>query len=99
MPQVAKVIAISPRKTCRTRRCFWTKSNMKGRDFTSRARLLARQVEDQQLGAAPCFDGDAAIGLKRIARLQRMAVHRDGPIRDMHIAHAIPAEREFGALV
>src|SRR5438477_11504491 len=34
MPQVAKVIAISPRNTCRIRLFFWTKSNMKGRDFS-----------------------------------------------------------------
>src|SRR5438552_16623376 len=42
MPQVAKVIAISPRNTCRIRLFFWTKSNMKGRDFSTRmVKLLA----------------------------------------------------------
>src|SRR6185436_7239073 len=30
MPQVAKVIAISPMKICRSRLCRWTKSNMVG---------------------------------------------------------------------
>src|SRR5947207_10956900 len=41
MPQVANVIAIRPRKICRMRLCLWTKSNMKGADFTSKCAGLS----------------------------------------------------------
>src|SRR3954447_15253180 len=44
MPQVANVIAIRPRKICRMKRCFWTKSNMKGADFTVKCALIAAVV-------------------------------------------------------
>src|SRR5207244_10760385 len=51
MPQVAKVIAISPRKTCRTRLFFWTKSNMKGRDFSTRMMKLLAALASVSLAA------------------------------------------------
>src|SRR5947209_14879867 len=103
MPQVANVIAISARKTCRTSRCFWTKSNMKGRDSTSRGacgRLSSgRKVEDQHLGGAPGLERQpAALGLQRVARTELLSVHLKAAARDVHIALALGRELEPCAL-
>src|SRR5581483_8365643 len=103
MPQVAKVMAISARKTCRTRRCFWTKSNMKGRDSTSRGapgRLSSGwKVEREHLGGAPRLeDQPPALGLQRVPGAERLAIHLKAAARDVHVPLAIGRERQLGAL-
>src|SRR5213075_1812179 len=103
MPQVAKVIAMSARKTCRTSRCFCTKSNMKGRDSTSRGasgrRSSGRKVERQHLGGAPGLECQPAVlDLQRVPRAERLSVHLEAAAGDVHIALALGRELEPGAL-
>src|SRR3954469_17638939 len=103
MPQVAKVIAMRPRKICRTSRCFWTKSNMKGRDSTSRracGRLASgRKVERQHLGGAPRLEGElAALGLQRVSRTKLLPVHLKAAPGDVHIPLATGRQRKVCTL-
>src|ERR1051325_9640536 len=101
MPHVAKVIAISARKTCRTRRCFWTKSNMKGGDSTSRGAsgraASGRKVEYQHLRGASRFQAElAALGLERVPGGERLPVRLKAATCHMYVALAIGRERELG---
>src|SRR4051795_13672745 len=103
MPQVAKVIAMSARKTCRTSRCFWTKSNMKGRDSTSRGacgrRSSGRKVEHQHLGGAPGLEGQPAVlALQRVPGAERLSFNLKAAPGDVDIALALGRELDPGAL-